>query len=318
MSGVNPALQVIDIKKYYGAKNSGAKNTLVKAVDGISFDVEPGEILAFLGPNGAGKTTTLQIASGLVHADAGEVMIGTRAVTESAKVMAGIGSVMEGGRNLYWRLSAKENLEYFGLLKGVKRREIKSRVNELIERFDLHEHANQQLRKLSRGLKQRVAVAASLIHRPQILLLDEPTLGLDSFSTMALSDTISELRGQGIAIVLTTHQLDIAENLSDRIAIVKQGKIIKQAKTVDLIDEFSDQTYIIELDRALGQTQSDDLKLHLNATVDEHKVAFVAQGDDCIYRVMERLRPLQIKSVQRQTASLSNIFLQLTGEIIDA
>ena len=216
-------LEAQTLKKSYPIKGQA-----VLAVRDVSLNIAAGEVLAFLGPNGAGKTTTIKMIAGLILPDAGWVRIAGRNPHQDAKALRSLGAVLEGNRNLYWRLTAAENLEYFGVLRGLSRRVARQRGQTLLERFELTEKRTTVVQALSRGMQQKLAIAVSLIHDPQLLLLDEPTLGLDVEATQTVKTLVREIAAEGRAILLTTHQLDIAEELSDRVAIINQGKIVAE------------------------------------------------------------------------------------------
>ena len=212
-------LEVKNIQKSFGSK--------LKVVKDVSFTVKQGEIFAFLGPNGAGKTTTIKMITGLIEPDSGSVIINGRKTGESSSALEDLGSVLEGNRNIYWRMTPYENLVYFNVHKGSSLKVAKQTAEELLVRFGLAEKRNNQVQHLSRGMQQKLSIAIAMAHKPKLLLLDEPTLGLDVNSTIEVIKLMEELRAEGISIVLTTHQLDVAQKLSDRIAIIDKGEIIK-------------------------------------------------------------------------------------------
>lgn len=222
----------------------------VQAVDKVSFDLGPGEILAFLGPNGAGKTTTIKMAAGLVTPDRGHVRIEGRDVMQHrAAVLEKIGAVLEGSRNIYGRMTALENLVYWGMMRGLSMAVARDRGLELLERMGLAARRDHAVQTLSRGMQQKVALATALVHGPRLLLLDEPTLGLDWQSGEDIKTLVRELRDQGTAILLTTHQLDVAEELSDRIAIIRQGRLVLEGRTEEVLGRFSRQAFRVTLAR---------------------------------------------------------------------
>ncbi len=196
----------------------------VTAVEGVSFALEPGEILGLLGPNGAGKTTTIKMIAGLLRPTRGHIHIGGLDVArERHRAVNRLGAVLEGNRNLHWKLTARENLQYFGCLKGVSR--VDSRADALIERLGLGVHRHKRVGELSRGLQQRVAIAVALLGEPRILLLDEPTLGLDVVAAVEFREIVREIANGGCGIVLTTHQMEVAQSLAGRVAIIAKGRL---------------------------------------------------------------------------------------------
>ena len=182
-----------------------------EAVRQVSLTLDQGEVLAFLGPNGAGKTTTIKTIAGLVEPNGGSVSVAGLNPHKNPQALRYVGAVLEGNRNLYWRLTSEENLEYFGVLKGLTRRQARRKGRELLERFELTPKRRTTVQMLSRGMQQKLAIATALIHQPKLLLLDEPTLGLDVEATQTVKVLVKEIAQEGCAILLTTHQLDIAE-----------------------------------------------------------------------------------------------------------
>ena len=197
------------------------------AVDGVSFEVRPGEVFGLLGPNGAGKSTTIRILSTLIEPTSGTASIcGHDVRTEPAAARACLGVVMAGERHLYWKLTGRENLEYFATLYHVPARSIPGRVRNLLDRLGLSERADELVERYSTGMRQRLSIARALVHDPPALLLDEPTLGLDPQAARALRELILELRAEGRAILLTTHYMEEADFLCDRVAIIDHGRIV--------------------------------------------------------------------------------------------
>jgi len=209
-------IEVKELTKYYGE---------LVAVDHINFDVEQGEIFGFLGPNGAGKTTTIRMLTGLSKPTEGRASIlGLNINSEIVQVKKRIGVVPEIS-NLYEELSARDNLIFMTQLYGIPARERKQRAEELLKIFGLYERRNSLFRTFSRGMKRALTIASALIHTPQILFLDEPTAGLDVVAARSLRNFIRNLHQQRITIFLTTHYLEEAEFLCNRVAIIVKGKI---------------------------------------------------------------------------------------------
>jgi len=231
---------------YHLQKSYREKGQVLQAVHDLSLQVSGGEVLAFLGPNGAGKTTSIKMIAGLVMPDSGWVRIVDRDPHQQPEALRLLGAVLEGNRNIYWRLTCRENLEYFGVLRGMSARQASQRAEYLLERFELIQKRQTIVQSLSRGMQQKLAIAVALMHQPPLLLLDEPTLGLDVEATESVKRLIREIAAEGCAIVLTTHQLAIAEELSDRVAIMHRGEILIEKPTDALIQQFSTGSYRIE------------------------------------------------------------------------
>src|SRR3990170_1662414 len=195
------------------------------AIDGVSFSINMGEVFGLLGPNGAGKTTTIRILSGLLKPTSGNALImGNDVVKKPVEVKKSIGVVPETS-NLYPELTCFDNLVFAGRLYGMRSEKVKTKADELLELFGLKEKRNVLFSKLSSGMKRRLSMAASLIHDPPVLFLDEPTTGLDVMSARALREIIHSLKRRGITILLTTHDIEEADRLCDRIAIIVKGRI---------------------------------------------------------------------------------------------
>lgn len=298
------ALEVENLRKTfrYGSK-------LVEAVRSVSLNLAEGEVLAFLGPNGAGKTTTIKMIAGLIRPDAGRVRISGLDPHRNPQALQMLGAVLEGNRNLYWRLTPEENIEYFGVLKGLSRREARRRGKVLLERFDLLSKRRATVQTLSRGMQQKLAIAVALVHQPKLLLLDEPTLGLDVEATQTVKALVKAIASEGCAILLTTHQLDIAEELSNRVAIIQKGEIIASSPTRDLIRQFSGTTYIIEVEGELNSARVRALQ-GVGAQIQAGRVVYMGSSEG-LYQVLEVLKPLPLIQVKKDSADLTEIFLKL-------
>lgn len=298
-----PLLQVQNLQKAYRFQEK-----ISYAVQDVSLEINANQVLAFLGPNGAGKTTTIKMIAGLVLPDRGTVRINGRDPHREAQARRLIGAVLEGNRNLYWRLTPAENLEYFGVLRGLTRRLARQRSRVLLDRFELSHKDRTMVQKLSRGMQQKVAIAVALIHQPPLLLLDEPTLGLDVEATQTVKRLVREIASEGRAILLTTHQLDIAEELSDRVAIINQGQIVVQQQTEALIRQFSSAIYRLEL----SELPSDRISklISIGALVEDTTIRIPDPA--LLYPVLEILKPLAIVRLETERANLTDIFLKLT------
>ena len=194
----------------------------LRAVDGITFGVEAGEIFGFLGPNGAGKTTTIKVLTGQLRPTSGTAQVaGCDVVTQRQELKPRIGVVFEV-QNLYERLSARDNLVFAARLYGVSR----GRVDQVLAQVGLTERARDRIKKYSNGMKQRLLIARALLHEPEVLFLDEPTRGLDPNVAREIRAIVAELARQGVTVFLTTHYMEEADQLSDRVAILDQGRIV--------------------------------------------------------------------------------------------
>lgn len=195
------------------------------AVDRVSFQAYPGEILGLLGENGAGKTTTMRMLATLLAPTAGTATVNGKDLRkEPEAVRAQLGVLFEGG--VYDRLTVRENIRYFGRLYGVPAEQLERRIDELLRRFQMEEYADRRAAWLSKGMKQKVALARILVHEPPVLILDEPTSGLDVTSARLVHEFILECRGQGKTVIISSHNMAEVEKLCDRICVIHRGRIV--------------------------------------------------------------------------------------------
>ncbi len=309
------ALRVEDVTKVYPPRWGRPPFT---AVSGVSFGLNRGEILGLLGPNGAGKTTTIKMIAGLLRPTSGRIVIGESDVaTDRSKAASRLGAVLEGNRNLHWKLTVRENLEYFGTLKGVSG--VKARSEELVERLDLGDHRKKRVGELSRGLQQRVAIAIALLNSPQLLLLDEPTLGLDVVSASTFKDIVRTIAQDGCGIVLTTHQMEVAQELSDRIAIIAGGKLAVMDSLQQLQASYRTPGYEITVRGSLTTPlQSTLSELGAQEFTEERALTkFVLPEGKAgsLYQAFEPLRQagLELVSVNQQDVNLEEIYRRVIG-----
>ncbi len=224
-----PGIQVTGLKRIYQAHTGiiRRKTKEVLAVDGIDFDVEEGELFGLVGPNGAGKTTTVKILTTLLTPTAGQAhVLGYDVVHQAEKVRPRIGFIFGGERGLYWRLSGYDNLVYFANLYHVAPDIQKERILQLLDLVGLHGRGDEKVQGYSRGMKQRLHIARALVHDPEILFLDEPTMGLDPVGARELRQVIRSLQAQKKTILLTTHYMFEADALCQRVAVINHGKIV--------------------------------------------------------------------------------------------
>lgn len=286
----------------------------IAAVNGVSLSVASGEVLAFLGPNGAGKTTTIKMIAGLVVPDVGSVRVLGEDPLSSTSALRHLGAVLEGNRNIYWRLTPLENLVYFGMHKGLSAREAHRRALALLEAFGLASKRTAQVQTLSRGMQQKVAIAVAMIHRPKVLMLDEPTLGLDVEAAESVKAWVRQIAAEGCAVLLTTHQLDVAQQLSERVAIIRDGVIIAERPTQALLREFTGDTYVIELASPLTSEQRERLQgCKQVAQSDAARLVYTGEPDG-LYRVLQLLEPAPLLRVAKDSADLTAVFLRLVKE----
>lgn len=298
----------------------------VHAARQISFQIDRGEIFGLLGPNGAGKTTTVKMISGLIRPTAGAVFVdGLNVDRKRLKALRKVGVVLEGTRTSIWPLTPLENLTYYGNLRDVRGPALRKRAIELLEFVGLKEKIHVQVRKLSRGQKQKLAICIGLIADPPVLLLDEPTTGLDVQSSRAIKDSIIDMaHNRGKSVLVTTHDMHVAQELCDYIGIINEGNLIACKPTKELIGLFSDFTFVFHVDRfpPTGDIAALPGVEAVNAErLDGELLMTLRLGGDAdlrsetLYTVVERLRTqrIQLRSISQQKSTLESVFLRLTA-----
>lgn len=292
------AIQVEGLTKTY---RTSKNRPPLRAVDEIDFTVHTGEVFGFLGPNGAGKTTTIRLLTGLTKPNAGHArLLGFDLASDLPHIKKQIGVVPEAS-NLYDELTAFDNLVFSMQLYGVPRQERKARADTLLERFRLSEKREVLFAKLSRGMKRALTIAAALAHRPPLIFLDEPTTGLDVMSARSLRQMIAGLRDDGVTVFLTTHYLEEAERLCDRVAIIVKGKIIA-IDTVDGLKSSVQHKSILEI------TLADE-----NNRLEKKRVECEEGIEAAFQKLLSESGGQRILSVNTLRPSLEDVFVQLTG-----
>ncbi len=307
------AIEIESLSKTFRSRGGNE----IEAVSRLDLTVEPGQVFGFLGSNGAGKTTTLKMACGLVMPTTGTVRLnGYDVGRQRGQAMRQIGAVLEGTRNVYWRMNAWQNLLYFGRIKGISSsRLLKARAEQLLRELDLWERRKDPVGEFSRGMQQKVAIAAALIADPPIVLLDEPVLGLDVQASRTVQDWIVELaKERGKTVVLTTHQLDMAENLCDRVAIMSHGRLLAHRPTGELLDLFRREFYQLRLRGVVEAEKSGAFPGFTSSQENGHTVLSGEVGDDLsVFDLVERARVagMDVISVSPAEPNLEEIFVEL-------
>ncbi len=280
----HPAISVNDIHFSYGD---------TRAVNGISFEVQPGEVFGFLGPNGAGKSTTVKILTGmLVPARGGVTMLGDDIATHRRRVHERMGVCFEE-KNLYLEMTARENLEFFARLFGIRRYD----ASAALRRVGLSERQDDRVKRFSKGMRQRLMVARALVNEPDLLFLDEPTDGLDPVSARSIRSIIEEEAARGAAVVLTTHDMNEADRLSDRVAFINEGLIVATDTPENLKLEHGRRSVRVRL-------RSED-------GVDERVVGLEEPEAGALLKsVADNPR---LMTIHTEEATLEDIFVKLTG-----
>src|SRR5512144_780573 len=262
-------------------------NNLVKqygdftAVKGISFDIKEGEVFSLLGPNGAGKTTTICMLSTLYPPTSGDATIGGHSITREPMAVKQVIGVVPQELALYEDLTARENLVFWGQMYGLSGKVLHNRIDEVLEQIGLTEKAKNRVRTYSGGMKRRVNIGVGLLHKPRLLFMDEPTVGIDPQSRRAILDTVKDLNKQGMTVLYTTHYMEEAQELSDRVGIIDHGELIALGTQKELTQQVGQSETLI-----LHISESDDpetlanslkgIKDILEANAADHEVSVVA------------------------------------------
>ncbi len=289
------------------------------AVDDVSFQVAPGETYGLLGPNGAGKTTTIRLVCGLLSADTGEVTVSglqVRATTTAGK--AQIGYVPQDV-SLYPDLTARENLSFFGRLYRLRGKALAGRVDEVLELIDLRDRGNDRVESFSGGMKRRLNIGASLLHRPRLLVLDEPTVGVDPQSRHAILESIQTLGSAGLAVLYTTHYMEEAERLCDRIGIIDRGRLIAEGTSRELVSQVGQKDRItLSATGSLAAFAQECRSLEGIERADVTDSAVLLLARDGRLRLPQVLEAATrtgtaVRSVEVEEPDLEAVFLHLTG-----
>lgn len=292
------------------------------AVDDVGFEIAPGEAYGLLGPNGAGKTTTIAMLCGLLEADAGEVeLAGARLADAPMAVKAAIGYVPQEIA-LYPDLTARENLAFFGRLYAMGGRDLTARIEEVLELVELDDRADERIDTYSGGMKRRINIAAGLLHRPRLLVLDEPTVGVDPQSRNAILERVAQLNREGMALLYTSHYMEEVERLCDRIGIMDGGRMIAEGTRRELVDGVG-QADRVELDverdaAALAETLGALDAVRQAQAADRRVILLADDGRALLPSLLDRAQAagVPVKGVQVIEPDLEAVFLHLTGKAL--
>ncbi|MBL4968764.1 ABC transporter ATP-binding protein [Bacillus halotolerans] len=307
---MNSVALIENLKKQYTNKT---------AVDGISFEVKESEVLGLLGPNGAGKSTTIHILSGVLSATSGNVTILGHNVKNSAKKMKkGIGIVPQDIA-IYEDISAEQNVRFFASLYSLKGKELKARVKEALGLVQLYDRKDDKPKTFSGGMKRRLNIACAIAHQPKLIIMDEPTVGIDPQSRNHILESIKLLKEKGASIIYSTHYMEEAEAIADRIMIMNEGKIIANGTKDELYKKVNkEMTYSFQLANAdkLNKNILMDIVgvIKVHSREDELKVT-VRKSQDLLSEIIAELsvQGCSILHMSSQEASLETVFLELTG-----
>lgn len=302
----------------------------VQAVEGVSFHVRKGEVFGLLGPNGAGKTTTIKILCTLIQPTSGDAQVNGYSVTrEPQKARQSLGVMLTGERTLYWKLTGRENLEYFAALYHMDKEHAKKRIEYLLKLVGLDERQNTMVENYSTGMRIRLSFAKAILHEAPVLLLDEPTMSLDPQSARLIREVIQDLREKGHAILLTTHYMDEADQLSDRVAVIDHGKIIalaspgvlKESVMKSGVIEIEAQNIdprIVERIRGIGTVTEVASSIEDGSSMKGIIKVHASEAKHVIPEMLEVLvkAGVEISNVKIAEPTLEDVFIRLTGRAL--
>jgi len=317
-------VEVRDLKKVYDVRYGVSKTDSITAVSGLSFEIDSGEVFGLLGPNGAGKSSTIKMISTLITPTSGDAIVDGSSVTQAPeKVRAKIGVMLAGERNMYWKLTARENLQYFSTLYHLDPRKSKERIESLLNLVGLADHPDARVESYSTGMRIRLSFAKALLNDASVLLLDEPTMSLDPQAALIVREAIAEQKDQGKAVLLTTHNMEEADRLSDRVGIIDHGKLISTGPPSQIRRSYRDKSTlrikVRNLDDAVrilnGVTGVEGVSTTSNETT-EPVVEVTTNGDDVLVNLILRSladSDVRVVSFNVVEPTLEDVFIRLTG-----
>lgn len=306
--------------------------SVVQAVRGIDLDIYRGEVFSLLGPNGAGKSTTISMISGLIPPTAGDAEIGGHSITREPLQAKALIGVVPQEVALYPMLSARRNLDFFGRMYGLSGAELSKRIDEVLDVIDLKDRQNDKVETFSGGMKRRVNIGVGLLHRPQLIYMDEPTVGVDPQSRRRILDTVLRLRGEyGMTVLYTTHLMEEAQELSDRVAIIDNGAIIALGTLMELMSQAGEEDILV---LTVAKERANDSIVGVLQAVEGVSRAQIEPSDtdngEVKYAVYARLgrralpgvltamnaAGVDVMSVNVRESDLETLFLALTGRAL--
>ncbi|MBN2388808.1 MAG: ATP-binding cassette domain-containing protein [Anaerolineales bacterium] len=308
-------LEVKDLVKKYGD---------FTAVKGISFNIQEGEIFSLLGPNGAGKTTTISVLSTLYAATSGDATIAGHSVSKDPMAVRKVIGVVPQEIALYEDLTARENLNFWGQMYSLSGKALKDRVEEILEQIGLTDKARDKVKTYSGGMKRRVNIGVGLLHKPSLLFMDEPTVGIDPQSRRAILDSVKDLNRQGMTVLYTTHYMEEAAELSNRVGIIDHGELIALGTQKELTRQVGEmETLVLHVDEMQDVQRLakavEALEMVRHAEVSDHSVtAIVPEAEEALAPAVTKANELGIKirSVDIREPNLEAVFLHLTGRAL--
>lgn len=303
-------VRVTNLKKKYGN---------FTAVDDISFDIKKGEIFGFLGPNGAGKTSTINMIIGLSRPTAGDIAVNGIDVRKQTKKAQAIMGIVADESNLYNEMNGFDNLCFCAALYGIRKEEREPKARQLLEQFRLTDAGNRPYKAYSKGMRRKLTIAAALIHSPRILFLDEPTTGIDVESSRYIRDMIVDLKKQGTTIFLTTHYIEEAQRICDRIAFIANGRIVATGTVPELMESVKHGHTIHFITDEITECLADEIQAHFrgsNVTIrSDRSLVMASEQRIPLLPVMAFFRDkgIEVYEAEELRPSLEDVFVKLTG-----
>ena len=308
-----PAIEVLGLRKSFGENH---------AVQGVSFNVKQGEIFSLLGPNGAGKTTTISMLSCLLRPNDGDARVMGHSIRSDAMGVKSVLGVVPQDLALYEDLTARENLSFWGKMYGLRGSKLKLRVDEVLDVIGLRDRANERVGKYSGGMKRRVNIGVALLHKPKVIYMDEPTVGIDPQSRRNILDSVVALKDEGMTVLYTTHYMEEAQELSDHIGIMDHGKLIARGTHDELVKLVGQQTRIdltLNGDAANVMDSWQGIDGVSRVSSEDGLISVLVKDSNLIlphlFESATRLSA-RITSVDIREPNLESVFLHLTGRAL--
>ena len=307
------AIEAKGLKKFYKD---------VKAVNGVDFTIQTGEIFSLLGPNGAGKTTIINLLTGLFPPNAGDVFIFGKSIKKEPMKAKALMGVVPQEIALYEDLSARENLLFWGKLYGLRGKQLQSRVDEVLDLIGLRDRQRQRISKYSGGMKRRVNIGIALLHLPKLVVMDEPTVGIDPQSRRHILDNVLDLNKQGMTVLYTTHYMEEVQELSDHIAIMDQGKIVARGTHAELVQLVGEQDRVeLTLTQDGGKVLTAWKKLEGVSKISQEgeKVILLVNDSNTVLPELFKIanqNDARIATISIHEPNLEAVFLHLTGKAL--